>query len=49
MKFTLTSYEMTKKKSEIRIPDEVSMNKILLIRGQKMMISNGLAGMYGAT
>jgi len=31
------------------IPDEVIMNKIILIRGQKVMISNDLADLYGVT
>ncbi len=40
---------MAKKEPEIMIPDEVIMNKILLIRGQKVMISNDLAELYGVT
>jgi hypothetical protein len=35
--------------SEFIIPDEVIMNKILLIRGQKVMVSNDLAVLYGVT
>jgi hypothetical protein len=35
--------------SEFIIPDEVIMNKILLIRGQKVMVSNDLAALYGVT
>lgn len=31
------------------IPDEVIMGKIILIRGQKVMISNDLAELYGVT
>jgi len=31
------------------IPDELIMNKILLIRGQKVMLSNDLAELYGVT
>ena len=31
------------------IPDEVIMSKIILIRGQKVMISNDLAELYGVT
>ncbi len=31
------------------IPDEVIMNKIILIRGQKVMISNDLAELFGVT
>jgi hypothetical protein len=33
----------------IAIPDEVIMSKIILIRGQKVMISNDLAELYGVT
>jgi predicted XRE-type DNA-binding protein len=40
---------MAKKDSEVMIPDEVIMNIILLIRGQKVMISNDLAELYGVT
>ena len=40
---------MVKNKSEIIIPDEVIMNKIIMIRGQKVMISNDLAELYGVT
>ena len=29
------------------IPEEVIMSKIILIRGQKVMISNDLADLYG--
>jgi hypothetical protein len=40
---------MAKKDSQIMIPDEVIMSKIILIRGQKVMISNDLAELYGVT
>ncbi|HYW96370.1 MAG TPA: ORF6N domain-containing protein [Bacteroidales bacterium] len=40
---------MTKKEPEIMIPDEVVINKILLIRGQKVMIGNDLAELYRVT
>ncbi len=40
---------MSKKGSEIIITDEVIMNKIILIRGQKVLISNDLAELYGVT
>ena len=40
---------MIKKDSQIMIPDEVIMSKIILIRGQKVMISNDLAELYGVT
>ncbi len=40
---------MVKKDSQIMIPDEVIMSKIILIRGQKVMISNDLAELYGVT
>ena len=35
------------KDSEIRIPDEVIMNKIYLIRGKKVMLDRDLAELYG--
>ena len=38
---------MTKKDSEIMIPDEVIMNKIYLIRGKKVMLDRDLAELYG--
>lgn len=31
----------------INIPDEVVMNKIYLVRGQKVMIDKDLAELYG--
>ncbi len=31
------------------IPDEVIMSKIIMIRGQKVMISNDLSELYGVT
>jgi len=40
---------MAKKDSKIIIPDEVIMNKIIMIRGHKVMISNDLAELYGVT
>jgi ribosomal protein L23 len=40
---------MAKKNTTIIIPDEFIMNKILLIRGQKVMINNDLAELYGVT
>ena len=40
---------MAKQDSQIMIPDEVIMSKIILIRGQKVMISNDLAELYGVT
>lgn len=40
---------MAKKDTQVMIPDEVIMSKILLIRGQKVMISNDLAELYGVT
>jgi len=40
---------MSKNGTEIIIPDEVIMNKIILIRGQKVMISNDLAELYSVT
>ena len=35
--------------NKIIIPDEVIMNKILIIRGIKVMIDSDLAGLYGVT
>ena len=40
---------MSKEGLEIVIPDEVIMSKIILIREQKVMISNDLAELYGVT
>ena len=34
---------------DILIPEEAIMSKIILIRGQKVMISNDLAVLYGVT
>ncbi len=36
-----------KRFDEIAIPDEILMNKIYLIRGQKVMLDNDLAELYG--
>lgn len=38
---------MTKQVTAVEIPDEVIMNKIYYIRGQKVMIDSDLAGLYG--
>ena len=38
---------MAKKTTEIAIPDEIVMNKIYLIRGQKVMLDSDLAELYG--
>jgi len=35
------------KKSDLMLPDEVVMNKIYLIRGQKVMLDRDLAELYG--
>jgi ORF6N domain-containing protein len=35
------------KTTEIIVPDEVVMNKILLLRGKKVMIDSDLAALYG--
>jgi len=40
---------MAKNKSELIIPDEIVMSKILLIRGKKVMIDRDLAELYGVT
>lgn len=37
---------MSKKSADLLIPDEVVMNKILLIRGQRVMIDKDLAELY---
>jgi hypothetical protein len=38
---------MAKKKNELIVPDEVVMNKIYIIKGQKVMIDRDLAELYG--
>jgi hypothetical protein len=38
---------MSKPKNTIAIPDEVVMNKIYLIRGQKVMLDKDLSELYG--
>jgi phage regulator Rha-like protein len=38
---------MSKKNKEIMIPDELVMNRIYLIRGQKVMLDRDLAELYG--
>lgn len=38
---------MAKAKSEIAVADEVIMNKIYMVRGQKVMIDRDMAGLYG--
>ncbi len=38
---------MAKKKLEIAVPDEIVLNKIYLIRGEKVMIDRDLAELYG--
>ena len=40
---------MVEKNSEYMIPDEVIMNKIILIRDQKVMVNNDLAELFGVT
>jgi ORF6N domain-containing protein len=37
---------MTKSKIPVNIPDEIVMNKIYLIRGQKVMVDSDLADLY---
>jgi hypothetical protein len=37
---------MSKKNSELLVPDEIVMNKIYLIRGQKVMLDRDLAELY---
>jgi hypothetical protein len=40
---------MTKASKELMVPDEVILNKIYLLRGQKVMLDRGLAKLYGVT
>jgi phage regulator Rha-like protein len=40
---------MPERKSELIVPDEIVMSKILLIRGKKVMIDRDLAELYGVT
>ena len=40
---------MAKESATLLVPDEVVMNKILLIRGKKVMIDRDLAELYGVT
>jgi hypothetical protein len=40
---------MAKNKSDLIVPDETVMNKILVIRGKKVMIDRDLAELYGVT
>lgn len=40
---------MSKEETEIMITDKEIMDKIILIRGQQVMISNDLAELYGVT
>ena len=40
---------MDKNKHGYLMPDESIMNKILLIRGKKVMVSNDLAELFGVT
>ena len=46
---TLKPNLMAKSKSELMVPDEIVMSKILLIRGKKVMIDRDLAELYGVT
>ncbi|HET6244519.1 MAG TPA: ORF6N domain-containing protein [Bacteroidia bacterium] len=40
---------MAKKETTITVPDEIVMNKIYYIRGQKVMLDRDLAELYGVT
>ena len=40
---------MTKASKELMVPDEVILNKIYLLRGQKVMLDRDLAKLYGVT
>lgn len=37
------------KENELAVPDEIVMNKIYFIRGQKVMLDRDLAELYGVT
>jgi hypothetical protein len=38
---------MMKKEKKLSIPDEIVMNKIYVVRGQKVMVDSDLAELYG--
>lgn len=40
---------MTKSKSLVKIPDEIIINKIIVLRDKKVMIDRDLAKLYGVT
>jgi ORF6N domain len=40
---------MAKASKELVIPDEVILNKIYIIHGQKVMLDRDLAKLYGVT
>jgi len=40
---------MAKASEELTVPDEVILNKIYLLRGQKVMLDRDLAKLYGVT
>ena len=40
---------MSKNNDKVMTPNELIMSKIILIRGQRVMISNDLAELYGVT
>jgi hypothetical protein len=40
---------MTKASKELMVPDEVILNKIYLLGGQKVMLDRGLAKLYRVT
>jgi len=40
---------MTKSKSLVKIPDEIILNKIIVLRDKKVMIDRDLAELYGVT
>jgi len=40
---------MAKKDKELMVPDELVMNKIYFIRGQKVMLDRDLAELYGVS
>ena len=43
----ILQFEISKSTKALLIPDELVMNKIYLVRGQKVMLDNDLAELYG--
>lgn len=40
---------MTDKKTDVEIPDETVISKIVMVRGKRVMVDADLAGLYGVT